>query len=233
MKLFDSLCVLCDSPTKTRFSLCQACLAELPYTPAAYPCCAEPLEGKEPQNPSLPCQQCQKKAPILARIHAPFQYDAAIRYLIIELKFNKRLLFAHLLGTLLADTIQQHYSAATLPDFLLPIPLHPHRLRKRGFNQAMEICRVLSKRLQIPILSKPIRKARSTLPQASLSAQQRQDNLKDSFQLKHPLPNACIALVDDVITTGTTINEVAQLLRDSGLKQPIYAWACAKTVAKG
>jgi ComF family protein len=232
MQLFYSLCVLCDSPTETKLVLCQACLAELPYNQSACPYCAEPLL-LEQKNSFIPCQSCQQHPPICAKAHAPFLYDTAIRYLIIELKFNKQLLYAHLLGELLANDIQQHFSSSTLPNFLLPIPLHPQRLRKRGFNQAMEICRVLSKRLHIPILSKQLSKVHSTIPQAELSAQQRQNNLKHSFQLKHTLPNARIAIVDDVITTGATINEVAQLLRNSGLKQPIYAWACAKTPAKG
>ena len=134
-----------------------------------------------------------------------------------------------MLGTLLAREIQQHYSPTALPDFLLPIPLHPQRLRTRGFNQAMEISRVVSKQLHIPILCQHLRKRQSTIPQASLSAKQRQYNLQHSFQLKHKLPNARIAIVDDVITTGATINEVAQLLQDAGLKQPLYAWACART----
>jgi len=185
------------------------------------------------QNSLVPCQHCQQYPSLYTKIHAPFLYDAAIRYLIIELKFNKQLLYAHLLATLLANDIQQHWAQSDLPDFLLPIPLHPHRLRKRGFNQAMEICRVLSKKLHIPILSQQISKVHSTIPQAELSAQQRQDNLKHSFQLKHRLANARFAIVDDVITTGATINEVAQLLQNSGLNQPIYAWACAKTQVKG
>jgi len=233
MVFFHSLCVLCDSPTATTLALCQACLAELPYNQAACPNCAETLFWDEYAKQALPCQHCQQQPPLCAKTHAPFRYDAAIRYLIIELKFNKRLVYAHLLGTLLANDIQQYYSPSSLPDFLLPIPLHSQRLRQRGFNQAMEICRVLSKRLHIPILSKHIRKAHSTIPQAELSAQQRQNNLTHSFQLKHSLPNACIAIVDDVITTGATIHEVAQLLQNSGLKQPIYAWACAKTSVKG
>ena len=232
MHLLGSLCVICDTPTKTAFMLCKHCIAELPCNQPACLQCAEILTPEEKITSGNICQKCLQSPPICTKTSVPFLYNDAIRYLIIELKFNKKLIYSHLLGTLLTQYIQQHYTTSALPDFLLPIPLHDQRLRKRGFNQAVEICRVLSKNLNIPILRQYITKTKSTIPQAQLSAQQRQLNLKHSFQLKQPVPNARIAIVDDVITTGATIHEVAKLLQNSGLNQPLYAWACAKTPIK-
>jgi ComF family protein len=227
--LLHSLCVICDSPTDSTFPLCQYCIAELPYNHPACPQCALAVETLAVSHLCGLCEQCQQQPPIYQATIAPFHYKTSIRYLVIGLKFNKQLLYAHMLGTLLAKYIQNHYSATDLPDFLLPVPLHTRRLRARGFNQAVEICRVLSKRLAIPILLQSIKKAHATLPQSELSAQQRQSNLQHSFQLlTAPPKEARIAIVDDVITTGATMHEIAQLLHTANIDS-VYAWACART----
>jgi ComF family protein len=227
-----SLCVLCDTPTASAFSLCHACILELPYNHYACPQCGVSIESASSETEAIAtslCENCQIAPPLYNETLSPFIYTAAIRYLIIGLKFNKQLLYAHLLGTLLADAVQDHYSSQDLPEFLLPVPLHTHRVRRRGFNQSVEISRVVSQRLQIPMLSRHLIKIHATAPQAELSAQQRQENLRHSFQISTKIPNARIAIIDDVITTGSTMNEVAQIVQKSGMKSPIYAWSCART----
>lgn len=237
IKFPTSLCVLCDTPTASAFSLCHACILELPYNHHACPQCGLGLSIEEEELASSKieaiatsvCENCQIAPPIYNETLSPFIYTAAIRYLIIGLKFNKQLLYAHLLGTLLADAVQDHYSLQDLPEFLLPVPLHKNRVRRRGFNQSVEISRIVSQRLQIPILSRHLIKTHATAPQAELSAQQRQENLRQSFQIRDKIPNARIAIIDDVITTGSTMNEVTQIVRKSGIKKSIYAWSCART----
>jgi ComF family protein len=228
-----SLCVLCDTPTDSAFSLCHACILELPYNHYACPHCGRGLsidstDESEAIAASI-CENCQIAPPLYNETVSPFIYTAAIRYLIIGLKFNKQLLYAHLLGTLLADAVQDHYSPHDLPEFLLPVPLHKNRVRRRGFNQSVEISRIVSQRLQIPILSKHLIKTHATAPQAELSAQQRQKNLRHSFQINDKIPNARIAIIDDVITTGSTMNEVTRIVQKTGIKSSIYAWSCART----
>ena len=213
--LLQSVCVLCHSPSYSRLALCADCIKELP----TYPQCRF-------------TQSSGDSLDIYTHTLAPFRYEGSMRYLIIGLKFNKQLLYAHILGTLLADHIQQYYSINNndLPDFLLPVPSHRSRLYSRGFNQAVEICRVLSKRLAIPILLQLVKKRHATQPQSTLSAQQRRFNLQHSFQLAATPPkDVRIAIVDDVITTGATLHEIAQLLHTTENTNTLYAWACAKT----
>ena len=223
MTLLTSLCLLCDSNLESSLSLCGECLHELPQNHNACPQCGLSLE-----QPLLPvCGRCQTQAPIITKTITPFTYEYAIKHLITELKFKKKLINAQLLGKLLADHINEQNFP--LPDFLLPVPLHKKRLRNRGFNQAMELCRVLSEELNIPILTNSIKKTKETTAQAMLTAKQRKSNLRNNFTLNKKIPSVSIAIVDDVITTGTTVNELAKLLKKAGASQ-LQAWACARTL---
>lgn len=223
MTLLTSLCLLCDNKAQSSLSLCDECIPELPQNRNACPQCGLSLE-----KPSLPlCGKCQTQAPIITQTITPFTYEYSIKHLITELKFKKKLINAQLLGKLLSRHINEQN--IHLPDFLLPVPLHKKRLRDRGFNQAMELCRVLSKELSIPILASNIEKTKATPPQAKLTAKQRKNNLRSSFALRKNIPSATIAIVDDVITTGTTMYEIAKLLKKSGAPK-LQAWACARTL---
>ena len=222
MTLFTSLCLICDTKnTSSKLPLCDDCLHELPHNLHACQQCGLTIEDTK----SSLCGKCQTKPPAYDKTITPYVYDTAIKHLIVELKFKKKLINAHLLGKLLAQVAETEKS----PDFLLPVPLHRKRLRKRGFNQAMELCRVLSKELSIPVLTNVIEKTKETVPQSDLSAKQRKTNLQSSFKLHRKPPIGSIAIIDDVITTGTTINEIAKLLKKSGVKQ-VQAWACARTL---
>lgn len=222
MKLFTSLCLICDAnTTSSTLPLCNDCLHELPANLHTCEQCGLTLENTN----SSRCGKCQTAPPAYDKTITPYVYNHAIKHLIIELKFKKKLINAYLLGKLLAQAAHKN----TLPDFLLPVPLHKSRLRKRGFNQAMELCHVLSKELSIPILSQLITKTKATTPQSDLSAEQRKQNLHASFRLVKSPPTGSIAIIDDVITTGTTVNEITKLLKNSGTTQ-VQAWACARTL---
>ena len=221
LKIFTTLCLICDNTSLEHLPICQACLDELSKNSHYCQQCGLKTEA------SGICGVCQQTPPKYDATIAPYRYEYAIKHLIIELKFYKKLYNADLLGKLLA----RHINKQQLPEYLIPVPMHRKRLNKRGFNQAMELCHVLSKELNIPVLSNAVIKKKATEAQANLTAKQRRQNLKDSFAINEVINAQHIAIVDDVMTTGATMNEIAKLLEKAGIKH-IEAWVCARTYEK-
>lgn len=147
-----------------------------------------------------------------------------MRYLITSLKFGAQYKNARLLGLLLAGRLKQ---TAERPDCILPVPLHKARYRQRGFNQAIEIARTVSKELQIPLDLTSCRRHSNTPHQTTLTAKQRRKNLKNAFSLIKPVQAQHIALLDDVMTTGSTVYELACLLKKAGVNR-VDVWVCAR-----
>jgi len=108
------------------------------------------------------------------------------------------------------------------------VPLHPRRLRERGFNQALELARAAARRCGIPLWINGLRRVRHTVPQTQLDARQRQTNPLGAFALAAPLPGTRIALMDDVVTTASTVSECARVLRAGGATE-IEIWAIGRT----
>jgi ComF family protein len=151
-------------------------------------------------------------------------------YLIKLLKFQGQLAAATLLGNLLQEALAQ--GTAPLPEALLPVPLHPSRMAERGFNQALEIARIVSNSMAIPIIANAVKRHRPTPPQVSLDAKTRRGNVRGAFRLQKPIQVRRVAIVDDVITTGSTVTEVARVLKKAGVKE-IDVWALARTSEDG
>lgn len=135
-------------------------------------------------------------------------------------------MIANLLGKLMVNHIIQH--KLQKPDAIIPIPLHVKRLRQRGYNQALEIAKPLSKQLNIPILTNHLVRNKHTRPQTDCTIKERKKNISNSFTVVNPPQFQTIAIVDDVITTGATINEAAKVLKQNGVEQ-VFAWSCANT----
>jgi len=143
------------------------------------------------------------------------------------MKFHGSLTAAHALGLLLADRVSE--GDGPLPDALLPVPLHPSRLRQRGFNQSSEIACRVGRRLKIPVLRGACRRVRATAPQSSrLNARERRTNVEGAFAACGPLDHLrAVAIVDDVVTTGATVSELARVVRRAGVHR-VEVWACAR-----
>jgi len=208
MKFFNfnpigHICLLCHESTQKKLALCNDCEKTLPFT-------------EKIQNPDF------NKTIIL------FDYLFPVDKLITRLKFQHHLINASLFGQLLSNKISQLYHNQDMPSLLIPVPLHIKRLRERGFNQALEIAKPISKQLKIPIDKKSCYRIRHTAAQSGLSQQDRLKNLKNAFDMKKPLTTKHIALIDDVMTTGQTLKELANLLRKNGV-ETIDVWCCAKT----
>jgi ComF family protein len=151
-------------------------------------------------------------------------YAFPIDALLHSLKYQTNLALAPVLADLLLAQIDK-----TVPDFIIPMPLHAVRLRERGFNQAIEIARRISKKSGVPLLPALCRRVRDTVSQTGLPWKEREKNIRDAFDCEGNLEGKRIAIVDDVMTTGATLNELAKVLRKCGGVH-ISAWVVARTL---
>lgn len=220
-RLLPCHCRLCQAPDPSDLGLCAGCLNDLPGLTHACSRCARPLP---PHQADPTCGACQSHPPAFDRCIALFPYAAPLDGLLLQLKFGQAVHLARPFAALLAVRVQSEAP----PDCILPVPLHPRRQRERGFNQAIEIARPLARRLGCTLDLDTCVRTRATPPQTRLSARQRRRNLRGAFTLTRA-PARHIVLLDDVMTTGSTLNELATLLRRGGAER-IDVWVCARTV---
>lgn len=221
--LLPPTCLLCGDPAKQDIDLCKPCQQELPWLTETCSICALPLTTK-----TIVCGNCLQHPPPFTKTLALWHYQNPIDHFIMGLKFNRRLVYARLLGELLTNKLQKHYQQQPLPECIIPVSLHATRLRERGFNQALEIARPIAKKLDLPIDFKTCRRIRATVAQTALPANKRRHNVRNAFALTNTLRAKHVALLDDVVTTGHTITELSALLRKTGVEQ-IDVWCCART----
>lgn len=220
------ICVFCGDFTHAERDLCIGCEQELPWLTHACNRCALPLPTATPLGQQ--CGDCLQQSPPFQKTIALFQYQTPIDHLITGLKFQQKLIYAKLLSELLIQQIQKSYDAENLPELIIPMPLHHKRLQERGFNQAVEIARSVAKKLKIKMDLKSCRRVRATAAQTTLPAAQRKDNIKNAFYIGSKLSAKHIAILDDVVTTGYTVTELARELHKSGVER-IDVWCCART----
>lgn len=212
-------CLLCLSPSRNGLC-CDACRNQLPrLTAAQCPVCALP----SPMGAT--CGRCLRKPPAFDRTAAAFAYDFPLDKLIHALKFHEKLELADFLAEQLATRISQR------PDFLIPLPLHAVRLRERGFNQSLLLAKSLGRKLDIPLQPDACHRVRDTAPQSSLPFRQRTRNMRDAFVCTADLSGKHIAIVDDVMTTGSSIGELSRALRKQGAAG-IDAWVVARALPR-
>ncbi len=224
---FPRFCLLCQSLVKSG-SLCKYCESSLPWLAQGCLHCGVAIEHQ--RNFPGTCGSCINNPPAFFLCRAVFTYTSPIRELISQFKFNARFEAGQILATLLADTILDFYAGSESPQVLLPVPLHGNKLRYRGFNQSVEIAKVISRRTGIPQLKSGIKKIRDTEPQHALNARQRAKNLTAAFIADAELTNASythVAIIDDVVTTMTTVETLSKLLKETGI-QRVDVWAIAR-----
>ncbi len=210
-------CLLCGTHSVDTV-ICIDCLHQLPYSPNACPRCAMPLSH------NALCGTCLNQPVSQDLSFSPFIYQAPLTRLISQFKYQNQLS----LTEFFADKMIHHRGTNELPQALIPVPLHPKRLRQRGYNQSHELAKVLSNQLDI-VIQHPIARTHATQPQAGLSFKQRKQNVKNAFQLVEPKVPNHVALIDDVLTSGQTANAITHLLRKSGVKT-IELWTIARTI---
>lgn len=219
-KLFPIPCLLCGLPGD-REPLCQACAAELPLLGPACPRCAKPLESAQI------CGQCLQQPPAADLSFSLFRYQDAVKRCITGFKFHQQLQFADFFAARMQSSLA---SRSTLPDCLVPIPLHPLRLRQRGFNQAQEIARRLAKGLGIQCCPELLQRVRFTRSQSQLSFKQRRSNVRRAFRCTDAVPAPHVAIIDDVMTSGHTTAEAAEVLQQNGART-IEVWTIARAIS--
>ena len=219
---WPSSCVLCSARGQNAaLDLCAACRHELPSNERACVRCAEPLTT----NALMLCGRCLRRPPRFDMAHCALRYTYPVDSLIQRLKYGGAIAPARVLGELLGDCIRGR--ATSLPEIAIPVPLAQQRFQERGFNQAIEIGRIVAARLQIPLQLDQVIRVRDTSEQAGLERKQRHKNVRGAFVLSRPLSARHIAIIDDVVTTGSTVNEVARVLKRAGARR-VEVWAVAR-----
>ena len=217
--LRSDICLLCDAPGGAVANLCDACARELPVIPDPCVTCganAIPRTGL--------CRACTARPPPVDRTVCALAYVSPVDHLVRRLKFHRDLRVVPALAGLLVQAV----TAETGIDWLAPVPITPARLRNRGFNQALEIARVLRTSTGVR-LTRVVRRRRGTdTPQSSLSDTiARRANIAGAFQACAPI-DGHVAIVDDVVTTAATVNALAQCLKCAGASR-VDVWAVART----
>lgn len=229
-RFLRSSCLLCGASASHIPNLCAGCLADLPWLGPSCWRCAAPLPVR------ALCPDCQHRPPAYQRTLCPLRYASPASELVQQLKFQGKLAPAATLGHILADYVLGRCD--TLPAYIVPVPLHPSRLRARGFNQALEIARSVARVLEIPVYPRALRRVRNTAAQSTLDRGKRRGNVLGAFTTARALPDGPlagplrIALVDDVMTTGFTASEAARALRRARV-ETVEVWCCLRAPSAG
>ena len=205
--LFPSECAVCD---REGSFLCTACKPSLPRLAPPY-CgkCAEP-------DAATVCSWCRADAPSYESIRAPYRYTGPVRDMVHDLKYANIRAIAPTLGGLLADYLGSQRLEA---DVISPVPLHARRERSRGYNQSFLLAREVSQRVQIPMADDRLLRSIDTPPQVTMSGrEERRQNIDGAFECTRDATGLRVLLIDDVVTTGSTMSACASALKDAGAK---------------
>lgn len=197
------VCMLCQQSLPTYGRICQDCLGQLPWTEEEAKCAG------------------------VDTLCVALNYAPPVDQLILGGKFSQKLSNLSLLAELFIN--YWHTQNIPLPEVLIPVPLHSRRLRERGYNQALELARILGREFNIPVDFCSIKRTKATQAQASLPAKQRGKNMYQAFALTRSIHYSRVALVDDVFTTGNTARVLSELLRQSGVAT-IDVYCMARTL---
>lgn len=225
--VFPYFCVICLKASDTTSDLCLSCRSQLPTVEKSCKCCANRLVSMHEPADWI-CGKCIKTPPAYNEILSVFEYATPVDYLVQQLKFGKKLLYASVLGGLMAEHFASHYQTRLLPQCILPVPLHRKRLKERGFNQSLELARPIAKKLNIPLEPFLYQRVRNTLQQSHIPMNQRRHNVDQAFIKSSSKCYQHVAIIDDVVTTGFTVDALSKTLKKNGVKE-VTVWCCART----
>ena len=223
-RLFDTLlnpgfCLACGAEVRSAESLCAVCRQRLRRVPNPCRHCGQPNPVAAPA-----CPACLLNPPRWQRLIAPFQYRGLAREYLLKLKFSEGL---HLARILCREGGAPPRDQLPWPEVLLPVPLHRERLIERGYNQANEIAAIWSRMLGIPVDRRTLRRVRSTPSQSGLNAARRRRNLRRAFEYRARDRYRHVAVIDDIVTTGSTADEITRVLHRGGV-DCVEIWALAR-----
>jgi ComF family protein len=208
---------------------CDACLNSLvKISSPRCPVCGIPFVSKVEEDHL--CGECLKKRPYFDALAAPYLYEGGIMHAIHQVKYQGKTHIAESLGGLLAPFARERFGE-TKGFLMMPVPLHPRRLRERGFNQSLVLAGSVGPVLGTRLDFMSLRRVKYTQPQTGLKRDERQRNVKGAFGIggSPDMKGKTVILVDDVATTGNTLNECARVLKKAGCDR-IYCLTLARAV---
>lgn len=214
-------CVLCGSMSHDGL-WCAGCDATLPYLNTPHcPACALPTPAGEI------CGRCLTHPSLFTHTTAVFAYTFPLAQLIQAMKYREQLALAHAF----AAKLSQRVDSNALPDYVIPMPLHPAKLRARGFNQSLLLAANLARHHHLELLAHACQRVRDTPPQSALPWKQRKKNVRNAFRCDVDLTGKRVVLVDDVLTTGASLNALAKAVQQRGASE-IKVWVAARTLPR-
>jgi len=230
--LFPGVCILCRRDTGLQRDVCRDC--QLLLRPVEHPCTACGLALPDNNAAGSLCGKCLLNPGPIHKAVMRLAWAEPASTLVSLFKYQRKLQHGRVLTDLLAAQLQARYQDDPWPELLLPVPLHPRKLRQRGYNQSLLMARQLGKALGLPVAASLVKRVQDTPQQQGLSARERKQNLRKAFALEQGAQICLqdvqrIAIVDDVVTTMSTASAIAKLLQ-AGASKPleIHLWALAR-----
>lgn len=227
--LLPPTCHICKLPIKEYNNpyICRFCWEKIKFIEEPVcPCCGIPFKSNVTliKSPDFLCGECRKKKRYFTKAIAVGVYEGTLSEAIHIFKYQKKQAIAEHLNAMITDVLLQRLAGT---DIIIPVPLHKKRLNERGFNQSLLIAHYLSKRLCIPLSIDGLQRVRWTRPQIELSKDERLKNVRGAFAIGAGLKpvstikDKMVILVDDVYTTGATVNECSKVLRKAGASEVV------------
>lgn len=221
--LYPPRCPICDGIAPWNEPICPKCREKLPYVPGRRCArCGKPVEPYE-----MLCDDCRKVPHVYDEGRGVFLYNDVMKQTMIRLKYKQRREYGRVLGGLVYEA-EKNAIRRWRPEALIPVPIYKKKLETRGYNQAEEIARPIAERAGVPLLSNLLVRVRQTEAMKSLSATERRNNLTGAFTIgKQPgRPLKSVIVVDDIYTTGATIDACAEVLRRAGTAHVYFLAVC-------
>ena len=199
--------------------LCPPCLSTVQWiVPPFCTVCGSPFAS--PEAGEHPCGTCRTKRRYFTTARALGSYQGVLQEAIHRWKYEERMSLTRLFGQWMTEGLQRFWEFSSF-DLLIPVPLHARRLRERGFNQALLLAAEISQKTGIPCEKRLLLKSKPTVPQIHLSGREREKEIKGAFRVAHEdrIQKKVILLIDDVFTTGATVNECSKVLLASGAQR--------------
>lgn len=219
--VYPETCAACDGPAPERRlpAFCRPCWETIrPINTPVCPRCGRPFESPIAlvASPGHLCGPCREKLPVFDRALSPYRFEGILAQAIHLHKYRKRVSLA----TPLADLMNVWLDRLPPTDLVMPVPLHPSRLREREFNQSLLLADRVARKLGVPLSFENLIRTRATRPQTEMNREDRARNVRKAFAVPKPgkVEGRRVLLVDDVLTTGATVNECAKTLRKVGVE---------------
>jgi len=217
---YPKYCLLCFRKTKNVYLICNHCLLQMPYVKQACFVCGLKIMGS-----AVLCGQCLKKTNAFDRTVIPFYYKKPITTLLFQLKFHEKLTSLSFFSYFLIEKLKQRTDL--LPQVIIPVPLHKKRVQARGYNQSLELAKQLSRALNIRFDRYCCKRIKPTRSQQGLNIKARKKNVTHAFAIRKKIMYQHVAIVDDVMTTMATANEISKCLKKQGVLR-VEIWCCAR-----